>query len=153
MIAKARTHYICEICGHESQNFQIIERCEALGILEEPRIDVKEGDIVTLYEAIWRERLHGQRYLVTRVFYSTPDEEYDTFMRQIKPHTLCIELRCSLKIRGEAWEGEGGFIFHVISYRDFVLFRDGNRAELEAAGLVGALPWWKKLAQKFSRAA
>jgi len=60
MISKARTHYICEICRYESSSFQKIEKCEAYGIREEYPTDVKDGDIVTLYEATWvRDRLCG----------------------------------------------------------------------------------------------
>ena len=158
IISKARTHYICEICGYESSSFQKIEKCEAYGIREAYHEDVKEGDVVTLHKATWiGSRLRGplvrQRYRVMHIYYSTPDDEYDTTLRRISPHTLCIELRSSLKTRGEAWEGEGGYGMCMLQYQNFVLFRECNRTKLEIDGLIVALPWWKKLTQKFSRAA
>jgi len=88
------------------------------------------------------------------IYYSTPDNEYDTTLRRISPHTLCIELRSSIRHRGEAWNiDEGGYGMCMLQYQNFVLFREGNRMKLEIAELIGALPWWKKLTQKFSRAA
>lgn len=148
--------FICQICGKEDSRAEI-EKCEAVAVWEAP--DVRIGDEVKMYRNAWRGRRfvglseNPENYGVGDLFYAKPGYRFvaaDHRKFQPRHHQLCINLTQARRIatneteaeRAENWEkyrneGWSMIAFGInMTFAEFLLWRKGDRKELEPAGLV-----------------
>jgi hypothetical protein len=145
------TRYICGVCGLMSPDInEILAHEIGRKFLEEP--DILIGQDVDIYRTVYSDggRPTGitsatERWTVSNLWYSQGSENL-CGSAQARQHQLCIELMQYLDAekRGKGSES--------MTYHDFCLWRRGDRAELERAGLIRPAAECLTRRQKFLRA-
>lgn len=158
---KQKAIFVCDVCGNEERFFNKNHPCNTS---KQPDVtDLKVGDEVQLYAPDWQERdkplcLHS--FGIWYIHYSKPRETLypdwlSMFLRELPPHTLVIGLAQSDyrdaetgRRKRRAWKrGDTSFSTIEITHQDFLLWKEGDRVKLEAAGMLLPLKksWIKKL--------
>ncbi|MDO8516157.1 MAG: hypothetical protein Q7S28_02825 [bacterium] len=139
--------FTCTYCGATWES--VDNPCANELPWEEP--DLSVGEAVRVFSA----RRHGGKpgdmeedvYGVRRLFYSDGRGRYSgsTFYYKEKRkvlHELCVEIARAFDSKDgitttRPWRpGDNGYSFTTLAYADFLLWRKGDRAKLESAGLL-----------------
>lgn len=163
---KQKVVFVCDVCGYEQELFYGNAFANApCNIAQEPEVaGIKVGDEVWLYLYIptypgmgdMRKPLERSPYSIRGIRYSQPDEHlYSGWATashgdKLPIHTLIVLLAQSRYPNGEpkAWKPDDTSSYSLsITYQDLVLWQEGDRTKLEAAGML-MLPkpsWFQKL--------
>ncbi len=141
------TLFVCEVCGH-SRGWEE-SSCNGAKQLQIPDVFVGKAVIVAraprthIGEDPDPKEFVREPYGIRRIFYSHPGElvgYFRGFYREekiLETHTLCVEIAQSRDEFGErAWRlGDTSMSFATLAYADLLLWQEGDKAKLEAAGL------------------
>lgn len=145
------SQFTCTICGEQWDDAD--NPCAKTLPWEEP--DLSVGEAVRVFSAKRHGRKPGEMeedvYGVRRLFYSNGRGRFSArpfyFKEKRKVlHQLCVELAIAIESNNgiatyRPWRpGDNGYAFTSLAYTDFLLWRKGDRAKLEAAGLLEPLP-------------